>query len=180
MLTRPSDERLWSKFEGGAVYYYFFTNIENPITEKFLIQRVKKVVKLFKNGSDKPYKETTTYLVESFKTWTGYEQFEGSLKRADGHDAIFNSIGKKKTKVVYKEFETGVGTIEGIAEDNTIWPFEARSLYFGTKYDEEGKKLFNKVNFTDSKKWSLNVEVKKNGYLIESPELSLIKEHTTK
>jgi hypothetical protein len=175
LLARPVDEKLWSEFKNKSVYYFFFTNIESPITEKFLIQRVKKVVRFFKDGKAEPYKEETTYLVEAFKTWTGYPEVEGTIKRADGHDAIFSSIGKKKTKVVYKEFETGVGTIDGIAEDNTIWPFEARSLYFGTKYDNKGKELFNKVKFTDSMKWSLNVEVKRDGYLVESPELGLSK-----
>jgi hypothetical protein len=175
LLARPTDEKLWSKFEDKKVLYFFFTNIEKPITERFLIQRVKKIVRFFKDGSTAPYKETTTYLVEAFKTWTGYPKVEGTIKRADGHDAIFSSIGKKRTKVVYKEFETGVGTIEGLAEDSTVWPFEARSLYFGTKYDDKGKALFNKVKFTDSMTWTLNVEVRRDGYLIESPELGLSK-----
>lgn len=173
LLSRPKDEKIWSKYEKGSMYYFFYTNIKNPIKEKFLIQRIKKVVRLFKKGESKPYKETTTYLVEAFKTWTGYAQAEGTLKRADGHDAIFSNIGKKRTKVVYKEFETGVGTIDEIATDNNIWPFDSGSLYFGTKYDNDGKKLFNKVNFTDSVKWTLNVEVNKGSYLIESPELGL-------
>ena len=173
LLERPADEKLWSKFENGQVYYFFFSNIENPIKEKFLIQRIKKIVRLYKKG--KMYSEKITYLVEAFKTWTGYEQVEGTIKRADGHDGIFSNIGKNRKKVVFKEFETGVGTIDKIAEDNTIWPFNPKSLYFGTKYDDQGKKLYNSVKFTDSQKWTLNVEVDKNGYLIESPELGLLK-----
>lgn len=176
-LKRPKDEKIWSEYKNGAVYYYFFTNIAFPISEKFLIQRIKKVVRFYKKGQAKPYKEEYSYLVEAFKTWTGYAQVEGTLKRADGHDAIFSNIGKNRTKVVFKEFETGVGTIDDLAEDSSIWPFDKKTLYFGTKYDNDGKKLYNKVKFSEFVKWTLNVEVNRNSYLIESPELNLYKKY---
>jgi hypothetical protein len=173
LLSRPKDEVLWSKFENGSAYYFFFTNIDSPITERFLIQRIKKTVKYFKDNKAEPYKIETSYLVEAFKTWTGYPVAEGTLKASDGHDGIFSNLGRNKTKVIYKEFETGVGTIEGLAMDTTVWPFDNGSLYYGTKYDREGEKLFDKVSFTDSQKWTLNVEVRKDSYLVESPELGL-------
>ncbi len=115
LLSRPKDEVLWSKYEKGSAYYFFFTNIESPIEEKFLIQRVKKTVMLFKDGESEPYSKEVTYLVEAFKTWTGYPQVDGTLKSSDGHDGIFSNIGRKRTKVIFKEFETGVGTIDEIA-----------------------------------------------------------------
>lgn len=176
VLERPVDEKLWSKFSGGVLDYVFFTNIEKPIQEKFLIQRIKKTVSLY-NRKGKLYSEKVTYLVEAFKTWTGHAQVEGTIKKADTHTGSFSSIGKKKRKVITKVFETGVGTIDGIVEDTSVWPFDSGSLYFGTKYNNNSaKKLYDKVRFTDYEVWTLNVEVQKNSYKIESPELMLLKQ----
>lgn len=176
ILEEPDHKKLWSKFKSGVLSYTFFTNIENPIHEKFLIQRIKKTVRLY-NKKGKIYSEKTTFLVEAFKTWTGYEQVEGSLKKADTHTGNFSHIGRNKRKIITKTFETGVGTIIGLAEDTSVSPFDKGSLYFGTGYNNtNGKDLFSKVQFTKSQTWTLNVEVSKSSFKIESPELGLIRQ----
>ena len=174
ILKHSPDKKIWSKFENGAVKYIFLTDVNNSFDSKFVIQRIKKTVLLY-NKKDEVYDKKVTYLVEVFKTWNGYKEVEGRLKKSDTHTGTFYNIGKKKRKVIIKEFETGIGTIKDRAESIEVWPFNPRSLYFGTGYksNDAVKKMYDSIQFKDFESWTLKVEVTSSGYILESPQLNI-------
>lgn len=163
-LLKPNHPLLPHAYEKGKLFYVFYkTTSEARGPQQYLLQRIRKEEKSYATATDNKPRTVVTYLVEAFKLR------DGSLKKADQHYGSY-SLGKNFKREVVKEYEIGFGEIEGTATGEP-WPFERNVLYKEIQPYRPDRAVFDKVQFTKSRKWTLSVTFDRRGsYSIQSPE----------
>jgi hypothetical protein len=163
-LEHPEHPLLVHSYRNGRLFYVFFKTVEQAEgAQAYLLQRIRKVERFYTSARDRNPKTQVTYLVEAFKLR------DVGLKKADEHYASYGLSNWYKRDVV-KEYEIGFGEIENIATGDA-WPFESRILYKAVQPYGPDRTLYDRVQFTQSKKWTLDVTFDRLGqYSVRSEE----------
>jgi hypothetical protein len=149
-LENPEHPLLVHSFRNGRLFYVFYKTVERAEgSQAYLLQRIRKTERFYASASDGNPKTQVTYLVEAFKLR------DGGLKKADEHYASYGLSNWYKREVV-KEYEIGFGEIENVAT-GAAWPFENRILYKAIQPYGPDRTLYDRVQFTQSKAWTLEV-----------------------
>ncbi|HEU4419417.1 MAG TPA: hypothetical protein VFT55_10790, partial [Planctomycetota bacterium] len=131
----------------------------------WVLQRIRKVERTWATAGAPP-DEKVTWQVEAFKTQAG------SLKSADQHFGSFALRDAHRREVV-KEYEIGFGEIAGHAAGMT-WPFAANTLFHMLQPYGDEPGLFEKVVFTNARRWTLTTSFGKDGtWSLVCPELGI-------
>ena len=166
-LTKPPHPLFAHASRGGRVWYLFYKVTENAFGDRpYVIQRIRKIERTWKDASDTKPEEKSTYQVEVFKT------LGGTLKQADQHFGDYGLHDAHRREIV-KEYEIGLGEVPGSCE-GTAWPFPATSLYQLLQAYVAERGIYDDVVFKAARKWSLTVSFSADGsYAIRSPELGI-------
>ena len=169
-IADPDDPLVICRFKNRRLFYLFYNlamnvpGLTDEAGEPYLIQRIKRTVTDFSPGGEPSVK--VDHSVEVMKTKGG------RMKRTDQHFGSFGIYEFQKRRIV-KEFEVGVGEIEGIAKPGA-WPFDAKLLFKRIQPYQKESAAYEKCRFTNSKKWTLTVEFDALGnYAMTSPELGI-------
>ena len=166
-IGAPEHPLLIQSFQNGRLFYVFYNEAHNAFGDRaYLIQRIRKIEKNWVGAEDMPAETKETFSVEVMKI------LGGRTKRVDRHFASYG-LGTFDRREVTKEFEIGFGKIEGVATGRA-WPFEANILYKELQDYDTDRALYDKVEYIQSKKWTLSVSFDGEGnYEIVVPELGI-------
>ena len=161
-LLKPNHPLLPHAYQNGKLFYVFYKTTEEARgPQQYLLQRIRKEERYYSSPSSRTPRTVVTYLVEAFKLR------DGSLKKADQHYGSY-SLGNNFRREVIKDYEIGFGEIDGLAT-GTAWPFDNTILYKAIQDYGPERTLYNKVRFTQARKWKLTVSFDRTGsYSIRS------------
>lgn len=165
-LQKPDNPLAAWACKDGRLFYVFYKSTEEAFGDRaWMLQRIRKVERTWSTKDAAP-EEKVTYQVEAFKTQGG------ALKSPDQHFGSFGLRGAHRREVV-KEYEIGFGELPGEAA-GAAWPFAENRLFHMLQAYGDDRALFDKVQFTASRRWTLTVAFGADGaYAITSPELGL-------
>lgn len=164
-VHRPCHPLLIHSYTGGRLFYVFYKMVDEAAgSQRYLLQRIHKIERFYASPDDRNPRVQESFLVEAFKLR------DGSLKRADQHFGSFG-LGNYYRREVVKEYEIGFGEIPGVATGDE-WPFRRNILYKALQNYELDRSLYDQVQFTQSKRWTLQVSFDESGsYSVKCPEL---------
>jgi hypothetical protein len=165
-LLRPAHPLVIHYSRDGRLYYLFYNILEEAFgPAPYLIQRVKKTVTEASSADDPAPRTSVTYLVEVIKLR------QGAIP-PDQHFGSY-SIQDQYRREIMKEIEIGFGQIPGVAEGRE-WPFAANSRFKLLQDYGESRELYNQVEFSSSRKWSIRAQLTRDGsYALQVPELGI-------
>lgn len=165
-LAQPKHPLVVAAFAKGRLFYVFYKATEEAFGDRpWVLQRIRKVERTWATAGAPP-DEKVTWQVEAFKTQAG------SLKSADQHFGSFALRDAHRREVV-KEYEIGFGEIPGHAA-GTTWPFAANTLFHMLQPYGDEPGLFEKVAFTNARRWTLTTSFGKDGtWSLACPELGI-------
>jgi hypothetical protein len=163
-LLKPNHPLLPHSYRDGKLFYVFYkTTREAKGAQDYLLQRIRKEERYYASATDKNPRTVVTWLVEAFKLR------DGSLKKADQHYGSY-SLRNNFRREIIKEYEIGFGEIDGLATGQP-WPFDRNVLYKEIQAYGPERALYDQVEFTQSRKWTLSVSFDKAGsYSVKSDE----------
>lgn len=163
-MANPSHPLLVHSFKDGRLFHAFYKTVEQAHgPQSYLIQRIRKTERFYATPNDPNPRTQVTFLVEVFKLR------DGALKKPDQHYGSYGLSQYHKREIV-KEYEVGFGQIPNIAQ-GAAWPFERNVLYKSIQDYGPDRTLYDRVQFTQSKTWTLHVAFDKTGwYSVRSPE----------
>src|SRR5262249_29440473 len=149
------------------LFYVFYNVVDGaPAGQEYLIQRVRRAERTWKSARDRRPQAQEAFLVEAFRLRGG------AMVGSDRHHASFRLGGYHKREV-RKEFEVGVGQIDGVAQGKA-WPFDRNRRYHKVQEYGPQRATYDKVKFSRSVKWTLVVTFDRDGrYSVSCPELGI-------
>ncbi len=164
-VTEPDHPLVIAACRDGTVFFLFCKTVDNAFGDRpYLIQRIKKTVKEYDEEGDSEPRTTVTYQVEVFKTICGTVKGGG-----DEHYGRYGLSGCHRREIT-KEYEIGFGEVPGQCTGRD-WPFSATSLYKLLEPYGPDPTTYERVRFSNSRKWSLSVTLAEDGsFSVRSPE----------
>ncbi len=160
-----SDKHLIAAKSGdGRFFSAFYTTLQNATDVRpYVVQRIKLTKSSF-DHSGKRISNSTTYLVEAFRTE------DGKTRSLDQHFAGYSLHGATR-RVVVKEFEIGIGSVPKIC-DQGAWPFKSGAIYKELQGYGTDAAMFDAVRFDQSVQYKVIADFCADGsYQFLSPEL---------
>lgn len=180
-IAPPAHQALAHGYNDLRLFYLFYNDVANVPANRYLVQRIQRTKKTLDADGEVLAKETH-FQVEAFKS------LNGRIKRPDQHFGSYG-LGNAHRRVITKVYEVGLADAAQLGKDAqkqadetnpdgtneaTEWPFEDRVLFQLIQPYSKEKQVFDKVDFTSSVKWNLEVWFDRLGnYGIVCPELGI-------